>query len=172
MSQTDEGVEEIPVDEEEEEEEEEEVEEEEEEEDHWSIYDADTFVSGPFQSDNCTIPEDILKFQYPFVVLKRKRKIVLALPWISFSFGYDCRKYFNLTSPDPDTLIFASGNFINFFDVSSHTISFRRSALGGGIAHIKVRSFSIHLDAYLCRLRPILTRNSTMWLSPRTATSP
>jgi hypothetical protein len=42
-----------------------------------------------------------------------------------------------LTSPDPDTLIFASGNFINFFDVSSHTISFRRSALGGGIAHIK-----------------------------------
>jgi hypothetical protein len=152
MSQTDEGVEEIPVDEEEEEEEEEEVEEEEEEEDHWSIYDADTFVSGPFQSDNCTIPEDILKFH--------------------FSFGYDCRKYFNLTSPDPDTLIFASGNFINFFDVSSHTISFRRSALGGGIAHIKVRSFSIHLDAYLCRLRPILTRNSTTWLSPRTATSP
>jgi hypothetical protein len=75
MSQTDEGVEEIPVDEEEEEEEEEEVEEEEEEEDHWSIYDADTFVSGPFQSDNCTIPEDILKFQYPFVVTSEKEKL-------------------------------------------------------------------------------------------------
>ncbi|XP_064214804.1 cilia- and flagella-associated protein 44 isoform X1 [Tribolium castaneum] len=111
MSQTDEGLEDLPEDEEEYEEEEE------EEEDHWSIYDASTFISGPYQSEKCTINEGVLKFD--------------------FSFGYNCRKYFNLTAPDPDTLIFASGNFINFFDVLTKTISFRRSALGGGIAHIK-----------------------------------
>ncbi|RZC43160.1 thyroid receptor-interacting protein 11 [Asbolus verrucosus] len=120
MSQTDEGVEDLPADyryrdyygEEEEEEYEEEG-----SEDAWSIYDSETFISGPFQSEKSTIPEDILEFE--------------------FSFGYDCRKYFNLTVADPDTLVFASGNFINFFDVPTKTISFRRSALGGGIAHIK-----------------------------------
>lgn len=64
-----------------------------------------------------------------------------SLPYTSFSFGYDCRKHFNLTVADPDTLVFASGNLINFFDVPTKTISFRRSALGGGIGHIKVSYF-------------------------------
>lgn len=56
----------------------------------------------------------------------------------SFSYGYDCLKYFNLTVLDEGTLVFSTGNFINFFDVSTRQITFRRSALGGGIGHIRV----------------------------------
>lgn len=65
MSQTDDGVEEIPSDGED-------AEEEEKDSQQWSIYDSDTFISGEYQSDHCTIPEGILQFQYPFIILSAR----------------------------------------------------------------------------------------------------
>lgn len=56
----------------------------------------------------------------------------------SYSFGYDCKRYYNLTVADEKTLIFASGNLINFFNVETKELRFRRSAFGGGIGHITV----------------------------------
>ncbi|XP_030750373.1 cilia- and flagella-associated protein 44 [Sitophilus oryzae] len=82
-----------------------------------SVYDPDQFLSGPTISEDGTLNLDILEFD--------------------FSFGYDCQKYFNLTVLDENTIIFSSGNFINFFDVTTRVITFRRSALGGGIGHIR-----------------------------------
>lgn len=65
-----------------------------------------------------------------------------------YSFGYDCRKRFNLCVADPDTLIFASGNLIHIFKVSSNELAFRRCSTGGGIGHITVgikRDFNLQV---------------------------
>lgn len=58
---------------------------------------------------------------------------------VSYSFGYDCKRHNNLVVADDYTLVFASGNFINFFDLKTNTLTFRRSAFGWGIGHIQVR---------------------------------
>lgn len=63
----------------------------------------------------------------------------------SHSFGYDCRRYFNLCVADPDTIIFASGNLIHFFNVAENKLWFRRGSTGGGIGHIAVRFIKIFL---------------------------
>lgn len=66
MSQTDEDqYEELPTDSEYEYGEGEEEEEEEENPEIWSTYDSNTFISGPYQSEESTIPENILEYQYP-----------------------------------------------------------------------------------------------------------
>ncbi|KAG5898603.1 hypothetical protein JTB14_020979 [Gonioctena quinquepunctata] len=87
------------------------------EEDKPIFYDPKDFISGPRITKNGTVPLDILEFD--------------------FSFGYNCRKNFNLVVLDNNTVVFASGNFINFFDIETRKIWFRRTALGGGIGHIR-----------------------------------
>ncbi|XP_066257532.1 cilia- and flagella-associated protein 44 [Euwallacea similis] len=82
-----------------------------------SVYDSARFISGPKVSKEGTLSLDILQFD--------------------FSYGYDCLKYFNLSVLDENTVAFSSGNFINFFDVPKRKITFRRSALGGGIGRIR-----------------------------------
>ncbi|KAH8333140.1 hypothetical protein KR074_006765, partial [Drosophila pseudoananassae] len=52
------------------------------------------------------------------------------------SFGYDCKKLFNLVLVDPDTLIFASGNFLNYFSISRQEITFQETIFGCGIGFI------------------------------------
>ncbi|XP_014209825.1 uveal autoantigen with coiled-coil domains and ankyrin repeats [Copidosoma floridanum] len=79
-------------------------------------YNTEDFVSQPRLSEHGTVPQNILEFDH--------------------SFGYDCRKRFNLCAADPDTLIFASGNLIHFLDVPENKLTFRRSSTGGGIGHI------------------------------------
>lgn len=34
------------------------------------IYDSSTFISGPIRAGKCTMPEHILKFEYPFILIK------------------------------------------------------------------------------------------------------
>jgi WD40 repeat protein len=43
---------------------------------------------------------------------------------------------YNLVLIDSNTLVFASGNLIHFFDIEMKTITLRRSAYGGGIGCI------------------------------------
>ncbi|KAK9870280.1 hypothetical protein WA026_006367 [Henosepilachna vigintioctopunctata] len=107
MTDTEDNVDELSVDSNAEE-----VEEEEEE-----IYDSATFLSGPRLSEGGTLPEDILTFD--------------------FSYGFTVRKLFNLSMPDPDYLLFTAGNIIHIFHVPESRITFRRSALGGGIGNIR-----------------------------------
>ncbi|KAJ8952049.1 hypothetical protein NQ318_010959 [Aromia moschata] len=95
--------------------EEEEGEEEEGEEEEPSYYDPDDFISGPKICKGGTLPIDILDFSY----------------------GYNCRKYFNLTVLDEEIIVFASGNFINYFNVETREIWFRRSALGEALATLR-----------------------------------
>ncbi|VEN38081.1 unnamed protein product [Callosobruchus maculatus] len=124
------------VDEEEEEKhgEEEVVEEEEEPE----YYDPNLYISEASIGKNGTLPLDIVEFD--------------------FSYGYDCRKNFNLVVLDGDTLCFASGNFINFFSVPTKKIWFRRSALGGGIGHIRKNPNPEypHFAVAECGIKPII----------------
>ncbi|ERL94503.1 hypothetical protein D910_11780 [Dendroctonus ponderosae] len=89
----------------------------EEEESVKSIYDQANFISGPKVSQDSSLGLDLLEFD--------------------FSFGYDCLKYFNLTVLDEKTVVFSSGNFIQFLNVETKEITLRRSALGGGIGHIR-----------------------------------
>ncbi|KAG7187868.1 hypothetical protein KM043_013850, partial [Ampulex compressa] len=65
---------------------------------------------------NGTVPVNILEFEY--------------------SYSYDCKKYFNLCVADANTLIFASGNWISFMNVTEKRVWFKRSVTGGGIGHI------------------------------------
>lgn len=58
------------------------------------------------------------------------------IPFQSHSFGYDCKKMYNLVLMDNETLVFASGNLIHFFNVTLSTVTTRRSAGGGGIGCI------------------------------------
>ncbi|XP_023287600.1 uncharacterized protein LOC105700070 isoform X2 [Orussus abietinus] len=88
----------------------------EEEELELFLYDSQKYISGPRQVENGTMPIDFLEFHH--------------------SYAYDCRKYFNLCVADPNTLIFASGNLIHFFNVIEGTVWFRRCSTGGGIGHI------------------------------------
>ncbi|CAH1956940.1 unnamed protein product [Acanthoscelides obtectus] len=88
-----------------------------EEEEEPEFYDSNLYLSKARVSQDGTLPINILEFH--------------------FSYGYDCRKHFNLVVLDGETLCFASGNFINFFSVPTKKIWFRRSALGGGIGHIR-----------------------------------
>jgi cilia- and flagella-associated protein 44 len=60
----------------------------------------------------------------------------LEFPFLSFSFGFDCKKMYNLVLMDKETLVFASGNLIHFFNVTTSTVTTRRSAGGGGIGCI------------------------------------
>ncbi|CAG9762758.1 unnamed protein product [Ceutorhynchus assimilis] len=105
---TDEETENLPEDPEIEIDNEEFVEELEEEETE-SIYDPDDFISGSKISDGGSLSLDTLEFE----------------------------QYFNLTVLDESTLVFSSGNYINFLDVETKEVSFRRSALGGGLGHIR-----------------------------------
>ncbi|CAG9840027.1 unnamed protein product [Diabrotica balteata] len=114
--------------------EEEEIEEEEEPE----HYDAEEFLSGPTICEGGTLPLDILEFFH--------------------SFGYNCRKKFNLEVLDENTVVFASGNFLHFFNLETKDIWFRRSALGQGIGHIKRnpnKEYS-HFAVAECGRRPII----------------
>lgn len=57
---------------------------------------------------------------------------------ISYSYGYNCQKLYNLIVADLDNLIFASGNLIHIFNIPTRTLSFKRTVGGGGIGHITV----------------------------------
>ncbi|KAF5282186.1 hypothetical protein FQR65_LT02883 [Abscondita terminalis] len=50
-----------------------------------------------------------------------------------YSYGYDCKRIYNLVVLDEITLLFASGNFLHFFNVNTRKLSFRRSEFDNGI---------------------------------------
>ncbi|XP_055535978.1 cilia- and flagella-associated protein 44 isoform X2 [Wyeomyia smithii] len=77
-----------------------------------------SLISKPIRGSSCTISDEILKFDY--------------------SYGYDCKRPFNLCKIDNDVLVYASGNLIHFFDVRKQTIATRRSSTGGGIGCIQI----------------------------------
>ncbi|XP_060530871.1 cilia- and flagella-associated protein 44 [Cylas formicarius] len=102
------------------------------------MYDSNKFISGSRVGKRGTLNQDLLQFD--------------------FSYGYDCRKYFNLTVLDENTVTFSSGNFIIFLDVKSKETVFRRSALGGGIGHIQGNPNTIypHFSVAECGTVPII----------------
>ncbi|XP_043471636.1 cilia- and flagella-associated protein 44 [Leptopilina heterotoma] len=79
-------------------------------------YNSDDYISRAKRIENGSVPMNILELHH--------------------SFGYNCRRYFNFCVADPDTIIFASGNLIHFFNVAENKLWFRRSFKGGGIGHI------------------------------------
>lgn len=56
----------------------------------------------------------------------------------SYSYGYNCRKYFNLCVIDKNTIAFAAGNFIQFLDVQENKVWFKTGSIDTGIGHISV----------------------------------
>ncbi|KAL7741509.1 hypothetical protein ACLKA6_000823 [Drosophila palustris] len=55
---------------------------------------------------------------------------------LEHSFGYDCKRLFNLVMVDDDTLIFVSGNFLHYFSISRREVTFRETVFGCGIGFI------------------------------------
>ncbi|XP_054742319.1 cilia- and flagella-associated protein 44 [Anastrepha obliqua] len=52
------------------------------------------------------------------------------------SFGYDCKRFFNLVLIDDNTLIFASGDYLHYFDIPTRTVTFRKTVFGCGVGFI------------------------------------
>ncbi|TDG46464.1 hypothetical protein AWZ03_007120 [Drosophila navojoa] len=55
---------------------------------------------------------------------------------LEHSFGYDCKRLFNLVLVDDDTLVFASGNFLHYFSISRGEVTFRETVFGCGVGFI------------------------------------
>ncbi|KAF5302266.1 hypothetical protein FQA39_LY10305 [Lamprigera yunnana] len=53
-----------------------------------------------------------------------------------YSYGYDCKRLYNLIVLDDEILVFFSGNFLHFFNVQTSKLWFRRSAFGSCIGCI------------------------------------
>ncbi|CAG9858658.1 unnamed protein product [Phyllotreta striolata] len=106
-----------------------------EEVDQWEL---DQLLSGPVLAPDSTLPLNIMEFYY--------------------SFGFNCRKKYNLEVLDDTTLIFASGNYLNFFNLETRELTFRRTALGGGVGHIKKNPNPEykHFSVAECGKRPII----------------
>ncbi|KAF7998128.1 hypothetical protein HCN44_009526 [Aphidius gifuensis] len=88
-------------------------------------YSKSNFISGPERVENGTVPINIIQFNH--------------------SFGYECQRYFNMCVPDPDTIIFSSGSYINFFNTQTQEISFLRGSTGRGIGHITKNPVKPHI---------------------------
>lgn len=65
--------------------------------------------------------------------------MILNLPCLSHSFGYDSGRRANLQLLDDRTLIFIAGNLLVLLDVSTKEQRYLRSCSGGGIGSIAVR---------------------------------
>lgn len=105
-----------------------------------------------------TIIENILEFLYPYFSFAFYIFIILYViflnMYISYSYGYDCRKYFNLCVVDPNTIAFATGNLIQFFNVEENKIWFKLGSIGTGIGHISVNIvFSINIKKNIINLK-------------------
>lgn len=76
--------------------------------------------SGPVLSARSSIPENIISYRH--------------------SYGYNCKKPYNLYLLGRETLVFLSGNLIHFLNTKTLEITVRRSVLGTGIGCITVRT--------------------------------
>ncbi|XP_053983869.1 cilia- and flagella-associated protein 44 [Hylaeus volcanicus] len=87
--------------------------------------------------ENGTVPQNILEFFH--------------------SYAYNCRKYFNLCVADTNTIIFASGNLIHFFNAAENKVWFRRGSMGGGIGHISKNPTAAHIAVGENGTNPLIT---------------
>ncbi|KAM7351532.1 cilia- and flagella-associated protein 44 isoform 2-T2 [Cochliomyia hominivorax] len=55
---------------------------------------------------------------------------------LKHSFGYDCKRLYNMVLIDNDTLVFASGTYIHYFSISKREVTFRSTVFGCGIGFI------------------------------------
>ncbi|XP_013116263.2 cilia- and flagella-associated protein 44 [Stomoxys calcitrans] len=55
---------------------------------------------------------------------------------LKHSFGYDCKRLFNMVLIDEDTLVFASGTYIHYFSISRREVTFRETVFGCGVGFI------------------------------------
>lgn len=68
----------------------------------------------------------------------------------SHSFGYECHKRSNLLVLSKDVLIFAAGNYVQLFNLSSKQQTYLRTLGGGGVGALAVRDtpYSLVLSLY------------------------
>ncbi|XP_029043385.1 cilia- and flagella-associated protein 44 isoform X1 [Osmia bicornis bicornis] len=85
----------------------------------------DEYSSMGRKPENGTISENILNFFY--------------------SYAYNCRKYFNLCRIDSNIIAFASGNLIQFFNITENKIWFKKASIGNSIGHISKNPVSEHI---------------------------
>ncbi|XP_071455109.1 cilia- and flagella-associated protein 44 [Hetaerina americana] len=81
-------------------------------------------IAKPIKSEGCTVPENVLEFQH--------------------SYGYNCKKKFNLCIVGGSTIIFIAGNILTFLDIETKELLFKKSAVGGGIGFVCANPVSGH----------------------------
>ncbi|XP_076177015.1 cilia- and flagella-associated protein 44 isoform X2 [Ptiloglossa arizonensis] len=89
------------------------------------------------KSKNGSVPKNILEFFH--------------------SYAYNCQRYFNLCIADMNTIVFASGNLIHFYNVVENKIWFRRGSMGGGIGHICKNPIIEHIAVGENGIDPLIT---------------
>ncbi|XP_076749592.1 cilia- and flagella-associated protein 44 [Xylocopa sonorina] len=73
------------------------------------------------------------------------------------SYGYDCRKYFNLCVIDANTIAFAAGNLIQFLDVEGNKVWFKIGSKDTGIGHITKNPVLEHIAVGVNGAHPLIT---------------
>ncbi|XP_017757877.1 PREDICTED: uncharacterized protein LOC108549132 [Eufriesea mexicana] len=73
-----------------------------------------------------------------------------------YSYGYDCRKYFNLCVVDTNTIAFAGGNLIHFFNVKENKIWFKIGSTDTGIGHISKNPIFEHIAVAANGINPVI----------------
>ncbi|XP_039950900.1 cilia- and flagella-associated protein 44 isoform X1 [Bactrocera tryoni] len=67
---------------------------------------------------------------------------------LNHSFGYDCKRFFNLVLLGEQTLVFASGDYLHYFDIPTRTVTFRKTVFGGGIGFITRNEHPDFIDLF------------------------
>ncbi|CAL7949001.1 unnamed protein product [Xylocopa violacea] len=73
------------------------------------------------------------------------------------SYGYDCRKYFNLCVIDANTIAFVAGNLIQFFDTEENKVWFKIGSKDTGIGHISKNPVLEHIAVGANGAHPLIT---------------
>ena len=60
----------------------------------------------------------------------------------SHSFGYDCKKRYNLNLIDSDTLIFSAGNLVQILNVNTKEQKYLKTTSGGAVGAIRASDFT------------------------------
>nr|XP_012143308.1 PREDICTED: cilia- and flagella-associated protein 44 isoform X1 [Megachile rotundata] len=117
---------------------------------------------------NVKIDDTILVEEYSSLVRKPENGTI-SQNILSFfhSYGYNCRKYFNLCRIDINNVAFAAGNLIQIFNIVENKIWFKKASLGQGIGHLSRNPVHDHIAVALNGINPLIIIYS--WPSMKTA---
>ncbi|XP_026674087.1 uncharacterized protein LOC108630687 isoform X2 [Ceratina calcarata] len=97
--------------------------------------------------------------KYYSSITRKPEDATISQEFLEFfhSYGYDCRKYFNLCVIDPQTIAFAASNLIQFVDFEENKVWFKIGSKGNGIGHMTKNPVHQHIAVGANETNPTIT---------------